>query len=305
MRPIRDFEKERNFIKRSIKKYGHCSEHNYYHYKYCEGDGEKNYFFKLKGTRSILCSYNKKEDIWSLFPSAILAPKEERLDLFLELLDYVFIKRKISKVCVEVDQNLRKNIMKKLKDHPKFRASKSYDILYWPIYHMPNFDPKLKGKKWKKLRNIRNRFKKKHRVRIVDSRKVPKEQLIRILNSWLKRRRGHDYVDKYYYENLIKNNFRGLSSVRTLIVDGIPRTITGGWNIPNSKGYYSNLGIFDYSFPGLGEVANIEDLKLQKRMRYKFVDFGGSDKTLLYFKKKFKPDSIYKTYLFSIFKRGR
>ena len=38
-------------------------------------------------------------------------------------------------------------------------------------------------------------------------------------------------------------------------------------------------------------------------MKYDYADFGGSDKVLLYFKKKFKPESTYKTYIFSLVKK--
>ena len=40
-----------------------------------------------------------------------------------------------------------------------------------------------------------------------------------------------------------------------------------------------------------------------KKKGYRCVDFGGSDMVLLKFKKKFKPERIYKTYEFSIVRR--
>ena len=52
-----------------------------------------------------------------------------------------------------------------------------------------------------------------------------------------------------------------------------------------------------------GEIANIDELNSLKRKNFDYVDFGGSDKVLLRFKKKFKPEKIYKTYTFSIVKR--
>jgi hypothetical protein len=168
---------------------------------------------------------------------------------------------------------------------------------------MSKFDPMLRGKEWKKIRNIRNRFYKQHKVKVVDTKKVPKEELRRILDDWLKRRNAHDRVEKHYYVNLIENNLKGVDMAKTLIVDGKPCSITAGWKIPNSNNYYSSIGILDYSYEGLGEVTNIEDLKRLKRENYDYVDFGGSDKVLLYFKKKFKPEKIYKTYIFSIVRR--
>ena len=90
---------------------------------------------------------------------------------------------------------------------------------------------------------------------------------------------------------------------KTLYVNGKPATITAGWKIPNSNYYYSAIGIVDYSYVGLGEIANIDDLNRLKREGYKCVDFGGSDRVLLRFKKKFKPEKIYKTYIFSIVRK--
>jgi len=90
---------------------------------------------------------------------------------------------------------------------------------------------------------------------------------------------------------------------KTLYVNNRPCTITAGWRIPNSNNYYSSIGIVDYSIPDLGEITNIDDLNRLKKKGFDFVDFGGSDKVLLYFKKKFKPEKIYKTYVFSIVRR--
>ncbi|MBL7054330.1 DUF2156 domain-containing protein [Candidatus Woesearchaeota archaeon] len=300
---ITDTNKYKGYIQTAIRKYGHCAEHNYYHYHHYEDDKEKNIFFKLEGSKGILSSYDKKNDLRYLFPSGILAPEEERFDILVKFLDYILKKKKGEKLFVEVNGEFRKEILRGLKDSRQYRACSSPFILYWPLYNMSKFDSKLKGKNWKKLRNIRNRFYKKNKVKVVDSKKVPKEQLTRILDAWLKRRNAHDRVEKHYFENLIENNLKGVEMARTLIVNGNPCSITAGWKIPNSKGYYSHVGIVDYSCEGLGEVANIEDLKLLKRKKYDYVDFGGSDKVLLYFKKKFKPEKIYKTYIFSIVKR--
>ena len=67
-------------------------------------------------------------------------------------------------------------------------------------------------------------------------------------------------MDTDYYLNLINNDFKGIDIAKTLYVDGRPSTITAGWRIPNSNNYYSAIGIVDYSYPGLGEVVNIDDL---------------------------------------------
>lgn len=303
MKELRDTKKNKGVIEKAIRKYGHCAEHNYYHYQYYECPKEKNIFFKLENGKGILSSHDEKNGIWNLFPSGILAPEEERFDILTGLLDHILKQNKVRKFCVEVDENFRREILKKLKNSSMYRPCSSPFILYWPLYNMSNFNSKLKGKEWKKLRNVRNRFYKQHKVKVVDANKIPKEELKRIVDSWMKRRNAHDRVERHYYTNLIDNNLKGLDTAKTLIVDGKPCSITAGWKIPNSNNYYSSIGTFNYSYEGLGEVTNIEDLKQLKKKGYEYADFGGSDKVLLYFKKKFRPEKIYKTYLFSIVKK--
>ena len=286
-------------IKEGIKEYGHFAEHNYLHYLYNETEWDKNIFFDFGNNKSVLTMFYKNGNVWSLFPNGIMAPKDERLDLLLEVADYILKKQKAKKFVVEVSENLRKEILNKFEAKNSFRA-RNADILYWPMYNMDSWDSKLRGSKWKKLRNIRNRFYKRNKVRVRDSKEVPKEDLKGILLNWLQKRKDNDRVDKSYYFNLIGNNFKGLDMVKTMYVNGRPCTITAGWKIPNSNNYYSSIGILDYSYPGLGEVANIDDLNRLKRKGYDYVDFGGSDKFLLNFKNKFKPERIYKTYIFSI-----
>ena len=87
---------------------------------------------------------------------------------------------------------------------------------------------------------------------------------------------------------------------KTMYANGKPCTITAGWKMPNTKNYYSSIGILDYSYWDLGEIANIDDLNRLKKEGYEYADFGGSEKALLSFKRKFKPEKIYKTYVFSI-----
>ena len=89
MKEIKNIEKYKKEIQKAIDKYGHCPEHNYYHYQYYEYDKEKNIFFKLENGKGILSSFDKKNNFWYLFPSGILAPKEERFNILIEFLDNV------------------------------------------------------------------------------------------------------------------------------------------------------------------------------------------------------------------------
>lgn len=298
MKIILDIEKYHKKIKNSIRKYGHCAEHNYMHYLFMQNSLEKNVAFDFGEGRFVLANVDKRNR-WELFPSGILAPESERFTLFKKVLDYVLIKKKAEKIVVEFDEKQRKEILHKFKFEKKYKV-RSPLILYWPVYKMENWDIKLKGKKWKKLRNIKNRFNKQHKVKAIKSTTINKEKLKQIITSWLKRRNNTDRVDKNYYNNIVDNGFKGFDFTRTLLINGKPCTITAGWKIPNGNGYYSSIGIFDYSYKELGDIANIDDLNNLKKQGIEYVDFGGSDKSLLAFKKKFKPDFIYKTYIFSI-----
>ncbi|MFH0868372.1 MAG: phosphatidylglycerol lysyltransferase domain-containing protein [Candidatus Woesearchaeota archaeon] len=303
MKVIYDVAKHQKKIKKSIRKYGFFAEHNCFHYLYNESKLNKNIFFDFGRDKLLLAQFNKNNNIWSLFPEGILAPEKERLELLLEAADYILKKQKAKKFVVELSEDIRKRLLNKFRARNSFRACNYNYILYWPMYNLDLWNPKLKGSKLKKLRNVRNRFYKINRVRVKDSKDVPKEELKRILLSWFKKRNCNDRVNRGYYSNLVDNNFKGADMAKTLYVNGKPCTITAGWKIPNSNNYYSSIGILDYSYPGLGEAANIDDLNRLKRKGYDYADFGGSDRALLYFKKKFRPEKIYKTYIFSIVRR--
>lgn len=303
MRVISDIIKYEHKIKKSIKKYGYFAEHNYFHYLYNQTEWDKNIFFDFGNDKILLAQFDEKNNIWSLFPNSILAPEANRLGLFLEATDYILKEQRAKKFVVEVSWDMRRKLLDRFKIRNGFRACNGTCVLYWPMYNMGLWDSKLKGNKWKRIRNVRNRFYRSNRVRVEDSKDVPKGELKKILLSWLRKRISRDRVDKCYFLNLIDNNFKGIEMAKTLYVNGKPCTITAGWKIPNSNNYYSSVGILDYSHQGLGEVTNIDDLNRLKEKGFDYVDFGGSDKILLNFKKKFRPEKIYKTYVFSIVRR--
>lgn len=299
MRVIKDIKKNRKIIKSSIKKYGYAAEHNYFHYLNSEGKHNKSIFFNFNGKGIMTHLY--KDKWWYMFAEA-LAPENQRLKPFFKFLDYALKNKKHKKVVIEATKEFRREIIKNI-DKRKYKVCSTNYILYWPVFNMNKWNHKLKGKKWKKLRNIRNRFYRAYNIRVVDSRNVAKEKLKKIVDEWIKKRRATDEVEHDEYYNMIDNNFRGLDSARSIIVNNKPCTITAGWKIPNSKNYYSAIGIFNYSYNYIGELANLDDLINLKKKGYKYVDFGGSNKILLKFKKKFKPHNLYKTYIFSIVRK--
>jgi len=225
---IYDSAKYKDKIIKSFKKYCYSSEHKYINYFAFENPKTKNVVFDFGKDRLILANIDHKNR-WELFPSGILAPAAERFSLLNEFLGYTLGKKKAEKVVVEVKGDLRKEILEKLKVQEKYTA-RSPLILYWPIYNLSRWDLKLKGKKWKKLRNIKNKFYRKHKIKVVNSNTIKKEKLKQIFFSWLKGRNNNDHVDIDYYINLINNKFKGFNFVRTLLVNGKPSSITGGCN---------------------------------------------------------------------------
>jgi hypothetical protein len=303
-------EEQEDFVKACISKYGYCAEHNYYYYRMLDNDPGEGNFASIDGKYGMLGQFVKETEEW-IFISGILAPKEQRLAVFLEVLKHCLDNGK--KFTFEADDELYASITHSLANS-EYHAKTPRFELFWPIYDLQKWDgDKMSGSAWKKMRNVLNGFNKGHDVKVVDSSQIPKEQLLAILSDWVKKRQlagyGCDRKDsnKAYtqkYINLINTNFRGMDMAKTLVVDGLPSTITCGWDIPNSdKGYYSAIGIYNYAFDGLGEAANMDDLKRLKEIGYKFVDFGGSSKPLLEFKGKFKYDKVYRTRTFSIVKR--
>ena len=300
VRIISDIARNKGKILESMAKYGHFAEHNFLHYTYCESPGVKNVLLDCGKGRLILMQHDQRKNLWKLFPCGVLAPEDERTGLLLRAADIILKEKKARKLVVEVSEKMRRELLRALSKPNGIKACKYTYTLHWPLYNMDQWDPELKGSRMKKLRNIRNRFYKRNKITVKDSRQVPKETLKKILLDWASRRTMNDHINRAYYQNLIENGFQGIDFAKTIYVNGQPATITAGWRIPNSRNSFSAIGIVDYSCPGLGEIANLEDLAMLKESGFEYVDFGGSDEILLRFKKKFKPETIYKTYTFSI-----
>jgi len=298
---IDDFDSNKKEITNYIEKYGSCREHNYWFFYNQQTNYTKLHFFK-SGNAGII-SIRYKSGIWEIIGDT-LGKAEKRKELFKEILDYVLLTKKDKKMFVFIPEKFFNDMGSILKKSSKYRMTNSPDIYYNPVFDMKKWDEKLKGKEFKKLRNIRSKFLKSHDVKIILSKDIDKKKLIQIVHDWRKNRPKKEM--NYYtemYLNFIKNNFEGTDMARTVVVNNKPCTITAGWKIPNSKNYYSSIGLYNYRYDGLGEVGNIDDLINIKKKKYNFADFGDSTESLLQFKKKFGPESFYKTYWFHIVKR--
>ena len=285
-------------IEECIRRNGFAPEHNYGYYQWLEESGKKNIFLKFSDKSGILAQYKSKVSTW-YFISMPIAQQKNRLKIFVEALEYIFNNKSAKKVMVELTEELRSQLILALKDS-KLRIGRNNFIYFWPVFDMKNWDENLKGKNWKKIRNIRNRFYEEHDVVVRDSQEIHPDKLKKIVNGWLKKRSSIDRPLYHRYLNMINCNFDGADFTRSLIVDGEACSITAGWKIPNSNDYYSGIGLYNYNFEGIGEISNLDDLVFLKKQGFEKVDFGGSGKNLLEFKKKFLPSFIYKTYSFPI-----
>ena len=302
MEIINDIVSARNEIEEAIRKNGFAPEHNYWYYQWLEEAGRENVFIRFPGKRGILSQYNSKISTW-YFVSMPIAEEKHRLRVITDAIGVLFEEKNAKKVMLELAPELKMQLANALKNS-KFCIGRNNYTYYWPVFDMKSWDGYgLKGKKWKKIRNIINRFYKENKVLVKDSRKIKAEKLKLIVHDWLRRRNSIDRPLYHRYMNMIAQNFDGADFARTLVVNNEPCSITCGWRIPNSKDYYSGVGIYNYKVNYIGEAANLDDLFFLKNEGFENIDFGGSGKTLLQFKNKFRPSSIYKTYSFPVTKK--
>lgn len=302
MEIINDTAAARNEIEEAIRKNGFAPEHNYGYYQWLEEAGRENVFIRFPGRRGILSQYNSKINTW-YFVSMPISEEKHRLRVITDAIGMLFEENNAKKVMLELTPDLKAQLADAFKNS-KFRIGHNNYTYYWPVFDMKSWDGyTLKGKKWKKIRNIINRFYKENKVLVKDSRKIKAEKLKVIVHDWLRRRNSIDRPLYHRYMNMIGCNFDGADFARTLVVNNEPCSITCGWRIPNSKDYYSSVGIYNYKVQYIGEAANLDDLFFLKKKGFEKIDFGGSGKTLLQFKNKFRPSSIYKTYSFPVTKK--
>jgi len=297
MEIYKDIKKHKSKIISSINKFGFLPEHNYYHYLYRQTPNKKCIFVDFGCGRGIMALFNKKNKVWYV-TNGILAPKEEMPGILLEFVDSALSRKNAKKISVEAGEDFKSEIFRKLKNS-KYRASMNY-ALHWPVFDVQKWNEKLSGKEWKKFRNIRNRFRNNLQIKVRDAKNIDKNTLRKLLFSWLKRRHPRDRVDYAYYLNVINNKFKGFEMTRALLINNELCSVSAGWKIPNSDVFYSGIGIFNYRHKDMGDFVNLDDLMHLKNIGYRHVDLGGSDTAILYFKKKFRPEKIYKTCIFSI-----
>jgi len=281
-----------------IRRHGFVREHNFWFFSNQQSNYAKTYFLKFNDYGLFAVRY--KSGIWE-FIGEVLAPEEKRLQMFWDFLDFVLLERKDKKAFAFIPERFYEEINDRIKTSDSYMITNSPIIYTTPAFNLKKWDEDLKGSEWKKLRNVRNQFFKLHNAEIVPCKELEKEKLFEVVSQW---RKNRPRIERNYYTglylNFIKNDFEGCDMARSVVVDGKPCTITAGWSIPNTKNYYSAIGLYNYKYQGLGEIANIDDLSQIKKGNFSYADFGDSTESLLQFKKKFNPESFYRTYWFHI-----
>ncbi len=301
MELIKNTEEKKELIEQCLDKFGSDPEHNFYNFKSQENDCDKFYFFysEEKGFGIPVIHYTTN-GVW-YFETKPLAPKGKRFDVLVKAIDYGFSSDDTKKVLVETSPDIRKKMLKYARESGKYIVRRPCYVYYCPVYDLKQWDPNLSGKDWKKMRNVLNTFKRDKTIKVVPASEVDKEKLKQVIKDWEKNRtRQSESIENYHHYNSVDDGFKNYEMARVVLVDDEPCAITAGWKVPNSNMYYSSIGISNFKHEGLGEFSNIDDLSAIKALGYEYAHFGGSDKQLLQFKKKFKPCKINKEYLYYI-----
>ena len=78
---------------------------------YSEVPDAKNVLFEYENDKTIWLQFDKKSNIWELFPCSVLAPESERLELLLDAAEFILKKQKAKKFTIEIPEDLRKEIL--------------------------------------------------------------------------------------------------------------------------------------------------------------------------------------------------
>lgn len=299
MRFFEDTIAERSLIEETIEQFGYAPEHNFDWYQFSKIDTEKNIFATDEYGGGLFTMLGKKDA--TVFSSPI-APLERRAPILVEYLENIFQLPNIKKVELELETPLRKEFLKML---PTYCEAKQIQYtLTWPIMNMKTFDSTLPGGHYKSLRKERNGFYREHVVTVEDAKTFQDKNALRqMVETWKEKRTAGDKAWCEEYFNIIEGKFEGTETARIFVVDGKPVGMNAGWMIPNSQRFYGAIGLHDYSWPELGDMLYLEDLEYLKSHGYGEVDMAGSWHGLLDFKKKFLPESYYKTHVFCVAKK--
>lgn len=290
-------------IEAAIKKFGWASEHNYWWYEYYRHyyDPPQQNIYVASEQGGLFTAHDKEDEAYYIDFDPMAKP-EDRIPLLREYIAWTFSNTPAKKIWLQLVMQDRRELMRTLPSD--YQCQRIYFTIVWPIYDMSLFDPTLPGGHYKGMRKEMHRFYREHVVRVEDAKTfADRKSLHAIVDRWKKGRLHHDKAMVGVYHAMIDGNFQGMDEARIFVVDGKPVGFNGGWMIPNSDRFYGAVGIHDYSIEDLGTMLYLEDMIWLKKQGYREVDMGGSETSALAFKKKFCPQSFYKSAVFSIVKK--
>lgn len=293
-----DIEKARPLIEESIKKFGHVAEHNLEYFIHWGVDYAERMFVRFPDGSGLLTFRDRNK--WEIFVEP-LSPQEKKIPMLLEFFAHAFSLPEIKKVKLELRTETRRQLLASLPSH--LRVLRVTYSLTAPVYNLRLYDSALPGGHYKDLRNARNAFYRDHAVAVVDARTVPKEDLHVLVASWKRNRPPRDRAFPNMFHAFIDDGFRGTSSARVFRVDSRIVGLNAGWAIPNSRAYYTAIGLHDYSVKDMGDILSLEDLDFLKRAGYDYADLGGSWRSAIGYKLKYGEPKLYKSFIFSVVRK--
>lgn len=315
-----DLEKERARVLKSIERFGWTSDHNldWWACSIISSDGIPIFVEFEDGSGLLTHRYSEEWRIWS----DPLCDKNDSVAKVEEFALEIFKNNSVKNIwCDDVSDKIYLGLKSRLslKDFafsplnptikPEIKENYlPYYHLFWPVLEMAKYDPSLRGGHFKEIRNARNKFYKERKVKVLKTSELSREDLLKIIDDWtseVTRKQKEDVYD-LKYRLIIKNNFRGFSTARVMVVDGRPVGLNAGYDVPNHPGRFAGvIGLHDYSVKDLGAVLYLEDLDWIKNTGYKELDMQGTEyEWELKVKTQFGAAIERKTDTFSIQKQG-
>lgn len=298
MKIYENIEAERDRIQACISKFGWTSDHNLDWFVDAGfSETSKPIFVEFTDDTGLLIHDYGKE--WWI-GSDPLCDKKSVGDKISEASYHAF-KNGVKEIwCVDVSDNIRPALIKK----DILNVGNIYYSLSWPIMDMTLYDPLLLGGHFKDIRNAKNKFYREHKIQVVNTNKINKKDLHRIINDWKKTissKQNEEDIHDLKYHNAIENSFKGFLTARVLTVDGKPVGFNAGYEVVNYPGRFAGvIGIHDYSINDLGLILWLEDLEWIKHAGYQELDMQGDEDGGLKFKMQFGPAIERKSDTFSI-----
>ncbi|MBI2064714.1 MAG: hypothetical protein HYT62_01530 [Candidatus Yanofskybacteria bacterium] len=269
-----NIEAERDRIQKCIQKFGWTSDHNldWFCDSVINEDGKPVFVEFSDGTGLLTHKYPDKWRIWS-DPLCDRASAPYKIS---EFCDQVLADRIKEVWCDDISDGIYPELQK----NKSLKLDDIYYSLYWPVLEMEEYNPALPGGHFKDIRTAKSKFYREHKVEVIKTSDLDQDKLLKVVDSWLEVMIKKEKEDVYglKYRMGIKNNFRGFTTARAMVVDGRPVGFNAGYEVPNHSGRFTSvIGLHDYSVKDLGVALYLEDLDWVKNAGYKEFDLQGSE----------------------------